>query len=184
MRKIILMLALAATASGCATRGTISELGRPEFAGTVPANVELTLVEPRSPGSFHAYPRGAGQGDYHCQIRMEEPPHKIAGDDIFFVMRATPTGDKKLKLFAIAVWPLLAKHEVRFKEDGRPPGVAEPLRLVSVDKHIPDSEAFGLGVKVPASKLAGFDHIGISALVQFDDGWITIVDSAVLAPQE
>jgi hypothetical protein len=178
----LLAAALAVLASGCATRGTIAELGRPEFSGPIPAQLELTLVEPRTPGSFHAYPRGAGQGDYHCQIRMEEPPHRIQGDSVLIVMRATPTGDRKLKLFEIVAWPLHAKDEIRFKEDGHPPGPPEILRRVSVDKHIPDSEAFGLQVAFPASKLAGFDHIGVSALVQYEDGWITIIDSAVLAP--
>jgi len=182
--KRLLLCSLVLVASGCATRGTIAELGRPEWSGTIPKELELTLVEPKQPGSFHAYPHGAGQADYHCQIRMEEPPHRVEGDDYLFVMRATPTGDRKIKLFAITVWPLLAKHEFRFKEDGHPPGEPEILRQVSVDKHIPDSEAFGLYVRFPARKLAGFDHIAVSALVQFEDGWITITDTAVMVPPE
>lgn len=179
------LAALAALlSSGCATRGTIAELGRPEFSGTVPAQVELTLVEPRTPGSFNAYPRGAGDGDYHCQVRMEEPPHKVGekGELIAFRMRATPTGNKRLKTFEVIAWPLLAKHIVRFKEDGHPPGSPEPLKRVAVDKPIPDSEAFGVIVSFPADKLAGFDHVGVSALLVFEDGWVSIVDSAVLVP--
>ena len=135
---------------------------------------------------FHAYPKGAGQGDYHCQIRMEEPPRRVGdrGEDVYFVCRATPTGDRKLRRFELVVWPLHAKDVIRFKDDGHPPGSPEPLRHVSVDKPIPGSEAFGLGVRFPASKLVGFDQIGVSSFVLFEDGWVTIVDSAVLAPSE
>lgn len=178
-----LVLAAILLAGGCATRGSISELGRPEFADAVPDQVQLTLVEPRLPGELHAYPRGAGEGDYHCEIRMEEAPHRL-GDNVVFVMRATPTGDKKLKLFEVAAWPLLSKHVVRFKEDGHPPGMKEPAGRESSRKPIPDSEAFGVIVKVPVARLAGVDQIGVSSLLQFEDGWITIVDSAVLAPVE
>lgn len=188
-----LLVALAILASGCATRGTIAELGRPEFSGTIPAQVELTLVEPRNPGIWNAYPRGAGKGDYHVQLRMEEPPHHVvieakdgkpAQDNVAFVMRATPTGDRKLKLFEVVAWPLNSKDEIHYKTDGHPPGNPEILRRVSIDKPIPDSEAFGVIVSFPAEKLRGFDHIAVSSLVQFEDGWLTIVDSAVLAPTE
>jgi hypothetical protein len=167
--------------SGCATRGTIAELGRPEFSGTIPADLQLTLIEPKMPGQFHAYPSGSGQGDYHCQTRMLEAPHPI-GDQVTFVMNATPTGDQKLKLFSVIAWPLLSRDEIHFKDDGHPPGHPEPLKQVTVDHPALESEEFGVVVTFPAARLKGFDHIGVSALVQYEDGWITIVDSAVLAP--
>ena len=116
MRHRWLLLALLVGA-GCATRGTIKELGRPEFAGTIPEQVELTLIEPKVPGQFQAYPRGAGQGDYHCRVIMEEAPH-FEGENVVFVKRARPMGDQKLKVFDVVAWPLLAKHVIRFKEIG------------------------------------------------------------------
>jgi hypothetical protein len=84
----------------------------------------------------------------------------------------------------VIAWPLLAKHEIRFKEDGHPPGKPEPLKLVSVSSPVPEHEYFGLNVAFPAAKLQGFDHIGVSSLIQFEDGWITISDNAVLAPPQ
>ena len=180
MRRYGLLLALLVGA-GCATRGTIKELGRPEFAGTIPDQVELTLIEPKVEGQFQAYPRGGGQGDYHCRIIMEEAPH-FEGENVVFVKRARPTGDQKIKVFDVVAWPLLAKHVIRFKNEGHPPGVTEPIARQDSKAPIPGSDDFGVIVRIPRAKLKGFDQIGVSSLVQYEDGWISIIDEAVLAP--
>ncbi len=181
--KKLLASSLLLASLGCATRGTIAELGRPEFAPVLPAGVELTLVEPRVEGEFHAYPKGAGLGDYHCRFQMEEAVHR-EGDNLCFTMDAIPTGDRRIKLFAMIVWPLHSKDEETFRKTGRPPGNVLPLRSVSVSSPVLDHEYFGLMAGFPAEKVKGYDELGLSKLVQFEDGWVAIADVVIPLPPQ
>jgi hypothetical protein len=179
--KLLLLAGVALFLSGCATRGTIAELGRPEFSGALPADERLTLVEPRELGSFHAYPRGSGEGDYHCQTQMRTPAHR-EGDDIAFDLDAQPTGDQRINLLDVLVYPLLDRDQIRFQRDGHPPGGAKPVAHAHAEKAVPGSERLHVDLRFPAAAVAGFDQLGMSVLIRFEDGWISIIDRPVSLP--
>lgn len=179
--RFLLALALLLVLEGCATRGTIRELGRPEFEGAIPPGLELTLVEPREIGSFHAYPRGSGKGDYHCQTQMRTPAHR-EGSEIVFDLDAQPTGDQRINLLDVLIYPLLGRDTIRFERDGYPPGGVKPVAHARSEKAVPGTERLHVDIRFPAEGVAGVDQLGMSVLIRFEDGWLSIVDRPVSLP--
>ena len=178
-RAIAVGFALACLA-GCATRGTIRELGRPEFEGAVPADAKLTLVEPRVPGQLHAFPGGAGEGDYRAETWMTIPAHR-EGDEVVFDMNATGKGDRRIALLEVLAFPLPAKDVLRFKEEGKLPG-GEPIARDRSTKPIPGKPVLHVELHVPVARAAGVDQLALPILLVFEDGWVTIRDNVVLLP--
>jgi hypothetical protein len=175
------LVALALALAGCATKGTLAELGRPDFDDAAPGE-RFELVEPQLPGQLHAKAAGSGDGDYRSETRMLVAPFRD-GDEVVFDLNARPRGDQRIVLLEVLVYPIAAKDVLRYKQTGKLPEGAHPIARVRADKKVPGREHHHVDVRFKATEAAGFDQLAVPILVRFEDGWVTIIDTVVLVPR-
>ena len=186
MTRAVLWLALVAMLPACATRGTLRELGHPEFEHDVPKGQKLTVVEPTRDGEIDAFPSGANEtADHSSALREDIAPH-VDGDNLVFSVRATSKTAIKLDLIQVLVYPLAPQDALTYQLQGTLPDAEHPIAAFNKTKdkgYIPGTEDLGLDVSVPLAAIKGADRIATPTLLRFEDGWVTIVYRVEMLPK-
>jgi hypothetical protein len=184
IRAAVLLASLVLLLPACATRGTIGDLGHPEFDPDLPKKPRLTLVEPPAPGQFDAYEAGAKEdGDHRALTQMEEAPH-LEGTNVVFSIDASARGPIKVTLIQVLAYPLTGKDLIPWKIDGKLPEGGHPAAAFFNDGHYtPGGQTLHLDIEIPQEKLGGADQMALPTFLLFEDGWVTIVYNVVSLPK-
>ena len=185
MNRILTFIAGAACLAlmgGCATRGTISELGHPEFQDAVPEGTTLTLPSPARDDQFFAFSSDAQDGgDYRATALMTESPRREGGF-VIMDLNAQAKGDRKLDSFQVLVYPMTAGEELAMKLKVQVPKDRKPIATARADKPLPGRGYYHVDLKIPLSDVGDAAYLGLPSLVRFEDGSVAIIPVSTPVP--
>jgi hypothetical protein len=181
-RSLVVAAALVSLLPACATRGTIRELGHPEFE-PIFKDKRLTVAEPATQGEFNAYAKEVGEVDHRSGTQMLTAPH-VEGTDVVFDMVAASRGAAKLDLLQVLAFPIASKDLAAWKLEGKLPDPEHPAAAVfNAGKYVPGTSNLRVDVKVPVDKIGSAENLALPTLLGFEDGWVTIVYNVVPVPK-
>ncbi len=195
----VLLLALLAL-PGCATRGTLAELGHPEFASCEPEARTLTLAESEDRSAFHAYTKDTRNGDYRLETWLNIAPIR-SGSHVYIWYGVAPGTKEGEKIEAVCVAAYAVdQHELGiFRRECRVPEGLAPighdrsgkpilgrgefegrsLYLLSIDAKLATT---GAREELVLEGSKDREDIVLFTYVRFQDGSVTIVPFQLSVP--
>lgn len=182
---LLLLVLVLVSSAGCATRGTIRDLGHPEFEKDVPEGQKLTLVEPVQDGERDYFASGSNETADHSSVVTDEVPAHVEGENLVMsFVAASKNKAIKVELVQVLVYPVGPKDVIPFRMQGTLPDRDHPVAtFFNEKKYVPGTSALRVDVTVPLAKIGSADQLAVPTLLRFEDGWVTIVFRAAPVPK-